>query len=185
MKREITTCSSSWQRFIVRNPALKKLSVERNRNIGNAISCNFKPSEFISFIGESPPKFTFTEPNAIGCLTGARCCPWNTSSKAKPHRNLYSSHSNSTMLYPDIRLLLEIFSSEILEYPFPSWFTGTASSATACKITGQASSKQGSNFDETRGDWIPSRNGFHCKQQATKMSLARATGKFHVTLTSN
>ncbi|KAK4850813.1 hypothetical protein QYF36_009984 [Acer negundo] len=43
----------------------------------------------------------------------------------------------------------------VLEYPVLSEFIGTASNMAACKITGQAFSKQGSNLDETSGDRIP------------------------------
>ncbi|KAI9186416.1 hypothetical protein LWI28_017043 [Acer negundo] len=43
----------------------------------------------------------------------------------------------------------------VLEYPVLSEFIGTASNVAACKITGQAFSKQGSNLDETSGDRIP------------------------------
>lgn len=70
------------------------------------------------------------------------------------------------MLYPDIKLL-DIFSTD------SSRLAGTASNATACKITGQASSKHECSFDETNGDWIPSRNGFHCKRKAMKIRLTR------------
>ena len=71
------------------------------------------------------------------------------------------------MLYPDKKL----FSDALLidELAIPSRFTGSASSAMACKITGQDSSSEDCNFDITRGDSIPSRNGFHCKKFAQKM----------------
>ncbi|KAK4851403.1 hypothetical protein QYF36_014802 [Acer negundo] len=52
-------------------------------------------------------------------------------------------------------LIQILLSAAVLEYPVPSEFIGTASNVAACKITGQASSKQGSNLDETRGDRIP------------------------------
>ena len=147
---------------MVRNPILKNLSIARNWNTGNTISYNFKPGGFVSSTGESPLGLAFAEPSGIICLPGLGCCPWNRTSSAKPHKNRNSSGSNSTMLYPDTVAFADSFSMACL-VPLISRFIGTASSASACKITGQVSSKHGCNFDETKGDWIPSRKGFHCK----------------------
>jgi len=45
-----------------------------------------------------------------------------------------------------------VFLTEALVQSCPSEFVGTESSPSACKITGQESSKHGRNFEETTGD---------------------------------
>lgn len=165
---EITpTCSNSLQISMVSDPAPKNLSVKSNWNIGSTISYNFKPEGFTSLLGEVPPFSALTKASCIIGLQRIGCCDWNRPRREKPHRNLKSSLFNSTMLYWYVVILcFWVFSTEA---SFPSELTGTASSASACKITGQDSSKHGRNFEETIGDCSPSRNRFHCKKGATRM----------------
>ena len=155
---------------MVSNPAPKNLSLERSWNIGSTISYNFKPEGFTSSIGKFPPCLALTKASCKIGLQEIGCCDWNRPRREKPHRNLKSSLFNSTMLCWHVEtLFFWVFSAEALGQSFPSGLTGTASSASACKITGQDSSKHGRNFEETIGEWSPSRNRFHCKKGATRM----------------
>lgn len=148
----------------VKQSLSKKLSVERNWNIGSTISYNFKPGVFTSPLGELPPCFTLKKANCIIDLYRIGCCDWNRPRRENPHKNLKSSNFNWTMLYWHLAALcLSVSLTEALVESFPPEFTGTESSASACKITGQDSSKHGRNFEETTGDCSPSRNRFHCK----------------------
>lgn len=146
---------------MVRKLSLKNLPVERNWNTGNTISYNFK-AEFVSSARESPAYLDLTEATCIIVLSSLSR-PWNRTSRANPQTKWYSFGSSWTILYPENKSPFDAdsFSSE---GPWTPLSTGTASRATACKITGHASSRHCCNFAETRDDWIPSRNGFHCRQ---------------------
>lgn len=157
------TCSNSLQISIVRNPMLKNLSVERNWNTGSTISYDFNVRGFVSSTWPSLPNLALAESSGTKGLWRTGFCPSNRTSRAKPQRNRNSSGFSWTMLYPEMKVFSDVF-SVVWEDRFNSKCKGTASSATAWKITGQAASKHGCNFAETRGDWMPSRNGFHCKQ---------------------
>lgn len=156
---------------MVRNPPLENFSVERNWKTSNRISFNFKPEGFPSLVGKSRPWLALKEASLITCLPTVASFLRNRLRRENPHKNRKSSRFNSTMLYSDEELLFWMSSFEASGQSFPFIFTGTASSASACKITGQDSSKHGCNFEEAIGEWSPSRNRFHCKKCPTRMRM--------------
>lgn len=152
------TCSNSVQASKLRYPELKKLLVDINWKIEKKIF--FKLEEELESSAEIILlKLDFIRQTGIICSLGVTSCSWNRTSSKKPHRKLKSSIRNSTMLCPEVGIfsVLSVGGDSIR-----SEFAGTASNTSACRITGQASSRHGCNSAETADDWIPSRNGSHC-----------------------
>lgn len=152
------TCSNSMQASKLRYPQLKKLLVDINWNIEKKIL--FKLEEELESSTEiSLLKLDFIRQTGILFSLGVISCSWNRTSSKKPHRKLKSSICNSTMLRPEVGIfsVLSVGGDSI-----KSEFAGTASNTSACRITGQATSRHGCNSAETTDDWIPSRNGSHC-----------------------
>lgn len=145
----------------VRNPALKNLSMHINLITGNIISGIFEDKEFASSLVKLPVNMDLAEHTGIISSSAFAACPWNRTSRANPHKKRKSSDPNSTIRYSETNGFSDLFS--VAADPFTQNLSGAASSTVACRITGQASSKQDCSFGETSDDWIPSRNGFHCR----------------------
>lgn len=164
----VHTWRSSRQRPSVRNSLQKKGSSERDWITGSQISYDIK--SFFSSVMESPLWLLFLWRSGafrFGPITG--CWPRNKTSNPNPHKNWYSHNSNLTMLCPDMKKVLDIFSALDLILLSTSNFTGAESRVVACRITGQDSSRQFFTLEETNGDWIPSRKGLYWAQEDIHM----------------
>lgn len=168
------TCSNSLQASKVRNPEVKNLLVDINWNIEKKMLYNFEDEELESSTEISLLNLDFIQHTCIICSLRVTSCSWNRTRSKKPHRNSKSFNCNSTMLYPEVGIFFDL---SVGEDSFTLEFAGTASNTSACRITGQASSRHGCNSTETTDDWIPSRNGFHCmsNNQGRKGSGIKAT----------
>ena len=152
------TFSNSVHTSKLRYPELKKLLVDINWKTEEKIF--FKLEEELESSAKTLLlKLDFIWQTGIILSLGVTSCSWNRISSRKPHKKLKSSIWNSTMLCPDVWIfsILSVGGDSI-----KSEFAGTASNTSACRITGQASSRHGCSSADTTDDWIPSRNGSHC-----------------------